>query len=350
MNMKGFSRTLLVSFLMFLIFLNQNKVNSSQTSLKETSSQPIPYFKEYITHEPIIINSNDDFISYGFEGNGTTEQPYIIANYSIVATAEYGIKICCVDKKYIIQNCYINLDFVSTTYAIYLQDSPIDCSVLNNTCEDNIFGLYLNHCSKMNISGNMLKGNIKGLYAFNSDLLTVSYNNCTKNNQCGFEFYDCIWIAITDNMIYKNLQTGIKFNTVQASLILQNLFIENYAYAVYLTSNTNDIEIYLNSFINNSLPYNSQAYDSGENIWYDEIGLVGNLWSDLGFSCYYALDGAAGSLDMYPLNKDGDCTFSTSFSSTTIPTTLAFGGVIVIFALLLVGFSMYLKSIKRNRS
>lgn len=348
MNMKGFSRILLVCFLMFLIYLNQNKVNSSQISLKETSTQPIPYFKEYIAHEPIIINSNDDFISYGFEGNGTSERPYIIANYSIVTNAEYGIKICCVDKKYIIQNCYINLSNDSLTYAIYLQDSPTDCSVVNNTCEDNDYGLYLNHCSIMYIRGNMLKGNIKGLYAFNSDSLTVTYNNCTANNQYGLEFYDCIWIEITENRIYKNLQTGVKFNTVQNSLILQNFFVENYAYAVYLTSNTEDIEVYLNSFIDNAVPYDSQAYDSGENIWYDEIELIGNLWSDLGFSCYYALDGAAGAYDIYPINKEGDCTFST-LNSSTIPTTVSLFGVIAILTLLLVGLFINIKFRKKNR-
>ncbi len=345
--MKYLNRTTFFSLILIAGFCFQLEESSLGFDNIETVSVK-NNLTVYIDHDPIIIDANDDFITYGFEGNGTLEAPYIIANFSIVAYAEFGIKICCVTKKYTIQNCYIDLDYDSTTYAIYLQDSPEYCSVINNTCEDNYYGLYLKHCSTMQISNNLLTGNVKGLYAFNSNLLTVSYNNCTDSNQFAFEFYDCIWIDVMSNIIYENLQTGVKFNDVDASIIWQNFFIENYGYAVELKSNTDDNEIYLNTFIDNAIPYEAQAYDSGENLWYDDVALIGNLWSDLGFNCYYELDGAGEAYDYYPINKEVDCTIYTLPTSTTEPTEVSFALEIAIIVLISLAQLMHFSKQKKE--
>ncbi|MHA1198564.1 MAG: NosD domain-containing protein [Candidatus Heimdallarchaeaceae archaeon] len=347
--MRKSFRTIFFILLLFAVFLSQSEVRSLETNDTDTIPEIANNLTSYVEHDPIIINSNDDFITYGFEGNGTVEAPYVIENYSITANSEYGIKICCSDKIYTIQNCYINLENDSTTYAIYLQDSPEYCSVINNTCEDNDFGLYLKHCTTMQINGNLLTGNIKGLYAFNSNLLVVSYNNCTDSNQVGLEFYDCMWIDLMSNMIFKNRQTGVKFNDVHESIIWLNFFIENYAHAVYLTSNTFDNDVYLNTFIDNAQIYDAQAYDSGDNFWYNTIELTGNLWSDLGFDCYYELDGAAGAYDYYPTNKEGDCTIYTLPTSSTEPTTVSFSLDIALIILISAVTITYQKQRKKKR-
>ena len=114
-----------LSIIYILLASQVNSIGIAEADLSASSSNDLA---NYIPHDPIIINSNDDFITYGFEGNGTSISPYIIANYSITGYAEYGIKICCVSAKYSIQNCYIDIYYDSSTYAIYLQDSPDDCS------------------------------------------------------------------------------------------------------------------------------------------------------------------------------------------------------------------------------
>ena len=292
-------------------------------------------YVNYIDHEPITINSNDDFITYGFSGNGTGDNPYIIENYRIIANAEYGIKICCIDKSYIIKNCYIDLDYNTTTYGIYLQDSPEYCSILNNTCTDNYFGLYLNHCTRMVVANNTLNANTKGLYALNSNHMDIIQNNCYDCDLLGFDFYDCIWIDITLNQLTYNYQDALKLHYTQDSLICLNTFVGNDGYAVFLSSQTHDNEVYLNNFVDNAELLTSQAYDSGtDNYWYNQLNLQGNFWSDLEYLCYYELDGTAGSFDLYPLNRDADC-YTTSIPSTSTSTPFAFEMLVISLVLLI---------------
>lgn len=344
--MRKSTRTIFLILLISAVFLSQSEVQSLESATIDTIPEIVNNLTDYIEHAPIIINSNDDFISYGFNGTGTTEDPYIIENYNITANAEYGIKICCSDKKYIIQNCYINLDYVSTTYAIYLEDSPEFCGVLNNTCEDNFFGLYLDHCTNMEISNNTLIGNSKGIYAFNSNQLYIMQNYCSNSVLFGFDFYDCVWIDLLMNILQDNLQDAVKFNDVQSGSISQNIFQENIGYAVFLTSSTLDIEVYLNNFIDNAELFNAQAYDSGtDNCWSNPITFLGNFWSDLGQYCYYELDGAAGSYDYYPINKELNC-YTTTSPTTPTSATLAFE--IVLLTLFLAIPIMHLKQKKKK--
>ena len=275
----------------------------------------------YTPHDPIIIDSNDDFISYGFPGNGTSESPYLLTNYSINTNAEYGIKICCVSKVYSIQNCFISLTNDALTYGIYLQDSQENCSVINNTVISNDYGIFLNHANTMNISSNLVSGNVKGLYAYNSYHLSVSNNSFTDNYQFALDFYDCVWLHIFSNLVYENRQIGIKFNIVDSSLITQNSFTGNYDYAVYIKSFSDNNGIYLNNFTDNAQTEDAQAYDSGENIWYNEMTLIGNIWSDIGLNCYYILDGSSSNIDLYPINKVENCTNNTSTPNDSSPTS-----------------------------
>ena len=335
---------ILVTYLLFV-----GHINSIESMNAEISANHYSASSNYIPHDPITINSNDDFVSYGFDGNGTSISPYIIANYSITGYAEYGIKICCVTAKYSIQNCYIDIYYDTFTYAIYLQDSPDDCSVINNTCVDCYFGLYLNHCSNMLISENLLVGNVKGLYTFNSNLLTISYNNCTTSNQFAFDVYDCLWIYIIGNRIYNNLQTGIKFNDVHNSVIRNNSFIETASYAVYIKSNTYNNEVYFNSFIDNAREDESQAYDSSDTLWHEPDLLIGNMWSDLGFNCYYELDGASRNYDYYPINKEENCTIYTPPTSDTSPTSASYVYWTAVSGIISLSMAIVLRVKKKTR-
>ena len=60
-------------------------------------------------HEPISITSDEDFITLGFAGNGTAEDPYIIEGYNITTSTGCGIFITETTKFFIISNCYMLL-------------------------------------------------------------------------------------------------------------------------------------------------------------------------------------------------------------------------------------------------
>ena len=332
--MKKSSKVFVFIPLMLSIMIIQNLSISSNLVLAGPISNDNNSSIYYLDHDPIIIDSNDDFITYGFPGNGTTDSPYIIANYSIVANSEYGIKICCVTKVFSIQNCSITLTNDSTTYAIYLQSSPRYCSILNNTFTDNDYGIFLHTCSDMYIESNIFIGNLQGIFAVNSFSLYIYYNHISGSNQNAMYFYECLWLQIKQNNIFENLQTGIRFNEVDESTIRNNTFSKNYGYALYFKSNTDWNDIYWNIFENNSIPYTSQAYDSGENVWYKPFNYTGNEWSDLGMNCVYLIDGVAETYDYFPLNKVAECTYYTPTNPDTSETHLAFGiSLLVIFSI-----------------
>ena len=320
--MKKLHLTLFLILLLTVLFITLNEVKSSNEVMNQPAFEYKNNFSKYVEHVPIIINSNDDFISYGFPGNGSLENPYIIQNYNITTNAEYGIRICCIDKKYTIKDCNINLEYNTTSYAIYLKDSPEYCSILNNTCQNCYFGIYLDHCSTMMIANNTLNNNTKGFYVFNSYQLTIIQNLCSYNEFLGFDFYDCVWIAITHNFFSFNMQDALKLHYTQHCLLILNTFLENSGYAVILSSNTDSVEIYQNNFTENAKLFDAQAYDSGtNNLWYNQDTLSGNFWSDLGEFCFYYLDGTAGSYDAYPLNSETNCFTNIPSSLSTIPTS-----------------------------
>ena len=79
-------------------------------------------------------------------------------------------------------------------------------------------------------------------------------------------------------------------------------------FAGYWDTSNGGIIIHHNALIDNYLDGTSQARDSSElddieNIWYDEILLEGNYWSDWVSGVYY-IDGSAGSVDPYPLSSN----------------------------------------------
>jgi parallel beta-helix repeat protein len=105
--------------------------------------------------------------------------------------------------------------------------------------------------------------------------------NYISNNTEGIvsECYNC---SIYENNIYRNL------------------------IGVYLERDSRDTVVYLNNFIENYPPLESnqsQAKDFGLfNTWYHPILLQGNYWSNLGLNSTYEIGGNRDSVDLYPLS------------------------------------------------
>ena len=86
--------------------------------LNSINTIPVVISKSINQQEPMRINSNLDFITLGFEGNGTKENPYQIENFTIETSNDYGIYIYDTTKYFVIQNVYIN----ALTYGIHISD------------------------------------------------------------------------------------------------------------------------------------------------------------------------------------------------------------------------------------
>ncbi|MFX1440173.1 MAG: hypothetical protein ACFFFD_07980, partial [Promethearchaeota archaeon] len=62
---------------------------------------------QYEDWEPILIQNADDFVRYGFPGDGTESNPYIIERLNISTSEETCIWISDVNVSFVIRNCRI---------------------------------------------------------------------------------------------------------------------------------------------------------------------------------------------------------------------------------------------------
>jgi parallel beta-helix repeat protein len=172
-------------------------IANSETSAKEFRVQYTPF-------SPISINDDNDFISYGFPGNGSIFSPYLIENYSITSTLGIGIHIVDTTKHFLIRNCYIE----AYESGIKLENiANYTATIENNTCEGygsslpsdyngGITVLYSNH---MLINNNTCFNNLaEGIHVRNSN--NVNITNCNVYDNTA----ECI-LAVGDyHFIFNN--------------------------------------------------------------------------------------------------------------------------------------------------
>jgi len=160
----------------------------------------------------LYIDSDEDFISLGFPGNGTLENPYLIDSYEVRSnfTEESEFYITNVTKHFIIQNCQtehldgivleglnsgsVVLRFnqiirINLFYPAMIKTciSIIDCSnivVANNTCDSNVNGIVVSNSNNITVANNTI---LNGINEPSSDRrycgLSISNSeNCDVHN------------------------------------------------------------------------------------------------------------------------------------------------------------------------
>lgn len=263
---------------MMLPFYNKQAIDDIVVSDEITYS---PSSTQYEEHLPISIASDDDFISYGFPGTGTAEDPYIIEGYNITTTSYSGIAIGEITKYFIVRNCYVDAETNGIAIECILDQRA---TLINNVCANNN----------------------KGIYLFNSSFVTITSNTCNNNGYGIFSWYSYS-SSITNNICANNTYNGIFLDYSSSYCLSCNSLRENGGYGIFLGYDTSNHIIHHNIFLNNYLDGNSQGYDDGINsIWYDTISLEGNYWSDWSGTGDYSIDGSANSLDLYPYITDTD--------------------------------------------
>lgn len=248
---KRIKRKHIILFIIILLLLQFLSLNSFQS---ESSNEKLD-ISGYISHDPILISSDDDFLMYGFPGNGTPSNPYIIENYHILGIEDYGgsgISIRNTSKIYIIKNCYIsegyygisihskisdniliennffynpeqyginivkstnlilrNNTIFSATNGIRIYDS-INCSIFENDCLENFScGIVLSDISNSSIIDNFCFDNRNGIYVINSERNSFQRNNCTKNSRHGIELKESKNLFLKENFCKLNEEKGI---------------------------------------------------------------------------------------------------------------------------------------------
>ena len=187
-----FSKMILVTIIFFLIF----PVNNDSISLRElphsfeleNQFQVRNKISSLTVSDPIVVSGNNDFdskaITYGWSGNGSSSDPYIIENLSIINSTDsiYGISISSVTTKYfIVRNNYIEMTGVGSS-GVYLYNVDNVGTIYNNTVVNNQdYGIYLYSSHVINITSNIVKNNRNGIRIYLDGGNRVE-NNVIQNN------------------------------------------------------------------------------------------------------------------------------------------------------------------------
>ncbi|MCK5409911.1 MAG: hypothetical protein KAJ30_06560, partial [Candidatus Heimdallarchaeota archaeon] len=104
--MKIIRITILILFLLTVLPITNSSSDGSNHSQRISLDYNVKKELTQINYQ-IYINELDDFIEYGFPGNGSEENPFIIENYEISNLDVHGIAIYNVDQYFIIRNCVL---------------------------------------------------------------------------------------------------------------------------------------------------------------------------------------------------------------------------------------------------
>lgn len=287
---------LLISLLLgniSLLFIDGEKINSYTTLVSQESALKSYKIKTYTVHAPILIDSNSDFETLGFSGNGSNGNPYLIQSLNITATGELisGIKITSTTAYFEIKDCIILSDYIGVQIS---QIATGTAKINDNICISSTGdggGISLSSTNGCNITANECANFIQGIHLNNANTNYISGNIINSNNYQGINIRNSDSNIITYNWISHSEQHGLVFVVSSSNNIAHhNHFINNSKSDSYLIDGTTEGSTA------------SQGYDEGSNnLWYDADGKYGNHWSDYNGKGDYAIDGPSNSLDIYPL-------------------------------------------------
>ena len=227
----------------------------------------------------IVINKDEDLELYSSYGNGTMENPFVIEDRIIANENTNAISITNTTKFFIIRNCYVADNY---GYGIYLKDiANATAKIMNN--------VVINH-------------QISGIGLRNCNYVEISNNTIIENNY-GIDLYESVNNTITYNSLSKNIN-GIIFSDYSSqNTVLYNMFENSTSWGMIIFDFSNNNTIHHNNFLDNNFGGISQAYDNSSfNLWYEQLTMEGNFWSEKTGPGNYSIAGSAGSVDLYPLN------------------------------------------------
>ncbi|MHA1198401.1 MAG: right-handed parallel beta-helix repeat-containing protein [Candidatus Heimdallarchaeaceae archaeon] len=284
----------IVLSLLFLLSMRDSSVTNMNSSA-------------LVTSDSIEVFSDNDFITLGFPGSGTVENPYLIENYDIVSSDinNEGVYVQNTTKHFVIQNCEITNSF----YGILVEDiAPDTCQILNNRLYENKHdGAALKNSSGVIIAGNLFEDGIvaAGMALDHCSNVLFANNTIRNHHSSGLLVYSSSDINITRNIIKNSKYKGISIINTSNCTIYKNQFELNDEHGIDFVQNCINNIIYHNNFIDNFLVGGiCQARDSdGMNTWYNSLIQEGNYWSDYSGTGNYTIEGEEGCCDLYPLTE-----------------------------------------------
>ncbi|MGY5878926.1 MAG: NosD domain-containing protein [Candidatus Thorarchaeota archaeon] len=196
--MKGRLSLFFVISILVISMVNQSQTNTkvSQSNAIQPSNlrNSIVYTpSDYVSHGLVNISSDDDFLLYGFPGNGTLNNPYVIdsLNISISEDNVACISITHVTVAFEIRNCCISNP---KGYGIYLYSlsSSSYVNVSNNKIFNCDVGIRLGAVDYPHIQMNQFVQNSRGLdvsYCYEGKYVYNAFINNTQSVRNSDNYY-----------------------------------------------------------------------------------------------------------------------------------------------------------------
>ncbi|MCE7749111.1 MAG: hypothetical protein GPJ51_11980 [Candidatus Heimdallarchaeota archaeon] len=229
----------LVLILSLLLLSSNNFLNSTnniQASNQEMNLLSFPY---------ININEDSDFVDYGFQGNGTINDPYLIQDLILIDESPAGSSIHIQDttKCFIISNNTITANnsnaiqlrnVVSGT--VIISNNTIDFShgfntgirilgsknirIENNFFYDCGYAFSLSYCEDIEINNNKIELCFTGLACVRANFIVFKNNLILSSTRGVFTTYLCSYISICNN--FMDAHNGVTFLETTYSEISSN--------------------------------------------------------------------------------------------------------------------------------
>lgn len=246
--------------MVIVILICSSNISTQIASVADRITYPSSF--SLVNSPPIIITEDSNFTDYGFTGDGTAVNPFVIENLNITTTGEKGIYIHNTTKYFRIQNCFVNasiagivIDTVKkgTTVitdnicvgnilrGIQIYHSP-NSQIINNTCKFNIyFGIYVRNSSRSQVNNNICSNNGEvGIYVRFSDSSTINNNTCDLNSIGGICVQDSPLSYVADNRCKNNNHSGgISIYQSNRTVVVNNLCVDNVQYNINIHESNN---------------------------------------------------------------------------------------------------------------
>ena len=296
-----------------------SKASDYQINRKLLELQSLP------THGPLIITDDLDFANHeNITGTGNSNDPYVFANFRIIANGPSGINISNTNKPFRIENVFItgSTDISPQVGAIDLYNVD-NGQIINNTVINSQFGISITgDCDNLLIENNNISLNLyhgirmidtsngntirtnkienNGLYGIL--LGTGTNNNLLQENEIhnngirGIYLVSSSYNVLRTNSISGNGENGIDFFAAVFNNLTGNTVTSNGLHGICIrtTSTFNNISF---NILRSNTHYNVQDNSTGTNYW------VSNYYWDYTGGGTYPISGTAGAIDTNPNSR-----------------------------------------------
>jgi len=240
----------------------------AETDIKNTASSETIKTSGDFDDNTIEIIGNDQLEDKATDGDGTSDDPYIIKNLRIQAGYDqFGILIRNTDDHFKIENVNV-IDSWSSTYGAFNLENVTNGKLINNTATNSTMGFRLKDSKNNNLTENFAEQNALGFRLTNSTSNNLT-SNIANNNNDNIEGGEGngFWIEVnsdnntfTENTATNNDLYGFSFDESDNNTLTEN------------TINNNGDGIILGKSHNCTMDGNTVSKNEGDGIILAESG------------------------------------------------------------------------------